>query len=151
MSDDPKRTVRRLYFALSQMELGLASGSDNVSYRDVLYLDLIVSTPDCTVSKIADMLRVSRPAVTTRVNSLVEQGLVVKTKSPDDERVNILTVSDSTNEVYAEEGRVIDRAMSRLVRRYPPESMDMFCEMLDSLCDDLIADPDPDGPSLPIE
>ena len=68
----------RIYRAMTVMEqcVDERQGTMDLTYKEMMYLYLIDLTEDCTVSKLADMINVSLPAVTKRINSLEERGLV---------------------------------------------------------------------------
>lgn len=112
--------------------------SGNMSYRDIMFINLIMFMDNCTVSKLADMLNISKPAVTVRVNQLIEKGIVIKQKSKLDERVNILMISPQVYTTYGEEDRRINHALTKLCEEYPPEDVERFAEMMNSLSEDLV-------------
>ena len=84
------------------------------------------------------MLNISKPAVTVRVNQLIEKGIVIKQKSKLDERVNILMISPKVYTTYGDEDRRINHALAKLCEEYPPEDVDRFAEMLNSLSENLV-------------
>lgn len=84
----------RIYRAMTVMEqcVDERQGTMDLTYKEMMYLYLIDLTEDCTVSKLADMINVSLPAVTKRINSLEERGLVQRTRSEGDGRVKTVTL-----------------------------------------------------------
>ncbi len=134
---NPKESLDRYYYVLSLLELRMINdGRDlKASYGDILFMNLIMFTEDCTSSKLAEMLNITKSAVTARVNGLVEQGLVEKTRSGRDGRVYYLTLSEKAKAVYNEEDSVISDAVRRITERHGPEEMAKFCEILDSASD----------------
>ena len=76
---DLRRSFFNMYHAISWMEFQTnVRHSGDMSYRDIMYINLIMFMDNCTVSKLADMLNISKPAVTVRVNQLIEKGIVIK-------------------------------------------------------------------------
>lgn len=61
----------------------------SLPYADILQLFIIRHKDKMTISDLADYMRLSRPAVTQKVNELVKKGLVIKTQSAQDKRVFI--------------------------------------------------------------
>lgn len=89
--------VKKFFYTLSLNELNLMNHNQlcpDVSYNTLLYLDLIYFIPDCTASKIAQQLHISKPAVTSKINDMIAQGLVKKVQSQKDKRVYYLTFND---------------------------------------------------------
>lgn len=128
-----RESFDRFYCNLSMFELQMINkGVDGkVSYGDALYLDIIHFNPGCTVSRLAEILNVSKPAVTVKVNSLMEQGYLVKTKSEEDARVNYLTTAPGTEDLYRQEAAELEKIIAELRQRFPQEDLDKFCEILD--------------------
>ena len=136
---DLRRSFFNMYHAISWMEFQTnVRHSGDMSYRDIMYINLIMFMDNCTVSKLADMLNISKPAVTVRVNQLIDKGIVIKQKSKLDERVNILMISPKVYTTYGDEDRRINHALAKLCEEYPPEDVDRFAEMLNSLSENLV-------------
>ena len=125
-----------LYHSLNAMEFQTNSKkSGDLTYRDLMYINLIMFMDDCTVTKLAEVMNISKPAVTMRVNRLIEQGIVIKQKSREDERVNILMLSPETYTRFGENDKRINHALRKMYEEYPPEDIKMFAGMLDRLAD----------------
>ena len=59
----------------------------NLTYNDILYLNIIEThSGEYTASNIADMLYVSRPSVTQKINELEKKVYIYKVKSRNDMR-----------------------------------------------------------------
>ncbi len=139
---DLRRSFFDMYHAISWMEYQTnVRHSGDMSYRDIMYINLIMFMDNCTVSKLAEMLNISKPAVTVRVNKLIEAGIVIKQKSKVDERVNILMISPKVYTMYADEDKRINHSLIKLCEDYSPEDVNKFTEMLASLSKNLV-DPD---------
>lgn len=129
-----RESFDRFYCMLSMFELGMISrGVDGkVSYGDALYLDIIHFNPGCTVSQLAEILNVSKPAVTVKINSLVEQGYVIKRKSEDDARVNYLELAPGMEDFFRQEADELEDVVRRLSETYSEEELRRFREILDT-------------------
>lgn len=129
-----RRSFFDLYHAISWMEYRANSRkTGSMSYKDIMLLNIIMFMDDCTVSKLANMLNISKPAVTVKVNRFIEQGAVIKHKSKEDERINILQVSPAIYSIYGVEDRQINKALTKMVENNSPEDIKMFSQMLDQL------------------
>lgn len=136
------RALMRLLSTGSMLELRMirarpaVSGrflDSSVSYKDVLYLDMISEIPDCTVSRLAELASVTKPTVTVRVNGLVEKGLVVKERSSEDGRVTFLRLSEEMERAYEWEEEVLQEildAMDEDERRAAGELFDRISERM---------------------
>ncbi len=129
----------RVYRALTVMEqcVDERQGTVDLSYKEMLYLYLIDLTEDCTVSKLADMINVSLPAVTKRINSLEERGLVMRTRNEVDGRVKTVTLSDRGEALSKRMDDMFYPILDRFAQRFSEEDIDKFCMMLDMLSDDI--------------
>lgn len=76
--------INHFYYHMALYELQLMSGGDfynGLSYNSLLYLNVIGQMKDCTVSRLADALCITRAAVTLKVNELVKQGLSLENRT----------------------------------------------------------------------
>ena len=85
----------------------------------------------CTASKLAELLHVSKPGVTLKLNELMRQGLITKTPDSHDKRKNYLSVNDEAIPQYKVFRRQDNEAIQRITERFTPEEIGKFCEMLD--------------------
>lgn len=124
--------MNRFYMRLNIYELRYLNKGNtaNISMNSTLYLDLIYYTENCTVSYLAEALRVSKPAVTNKVGELMEKGLVQKRQSSKDKRVFYLTVSDWLAAEYEDYDQKFLVANKRIESSYSPEQIALFSEML---------------------
>lgn len=85
----------------------------------------------CTASKLAELLHVSKPGVTSKLNELMRQGLITKRPDPKDKRKSYLFVNDDAIPQYKVFRRQDSEAIKRITDRFTPEEIGKFCEMLD--------------------
>lgn len=85
----------------------------------------------CTASKLAELLNVSKPGVTLKLNELLRQGLITKTPDPNDKRKNYLTVNEEAIPQYKVFRRQDSEAIKRITDRYTMEEIGKFCEIQD--------------------
>ena len=115
------------------------TGGGELSYNSMMYLDVISFQHDagrCTVSTLADTLRVSRSAVTLKVNELEKQGLVLKTRGETDRRVVNLNVSETVAQTYAAYDRPFERAAQLVENRFSDGEIEVFCHILQTFLDE---------------
>lgn len=85
----------------------------------------------CTASKIAELLYISKPAVSSKINELIKQGFVVKKQDKDDSRKNILYVNEDMMPKYKIYKDQDSLAIKRISEKYTKKEIENFCEMLE--------------------
>ena len=114
-----RRALDSFYYSTALCDLRLMNRQfidENITYNSLLYLELIYAMDGrLTASKIAEMLCVSKPAVTLKINELIRQGLVVKTPDPKDRRQSL--------------------AVKKIAEMFSEEDIEKFCQMLNVLSD----------------
>ena len=132
-----KKALDSFYYSTALCNLRLMNEKfvdEHITYNSLLYLELIFTMKgECTVSRIADLLNISRPGVTLKVNELIKQGLVTKTPDPDDRRKNYLTVNEEAVQQYKIYRYQDNEAVRRITEKYSVEEIRMFCDMLDMI------------------
>ncbi|MCU6756608.1 Transcriptional repressor AdcR [uncultured Eubacterium sp.] len=132
-----KKALDSFYYSTALCNLRLMNEKfvdEHITYNSLLYLELIFTMKgECTVSRIADLLNISRPGVTLKVNELIKQGLVTKTPDPDDRRKNYLTVNEEAVPQYKIYRYQDNEAVRRITEKYSVEEIRMFCDMLDMI------------------
>lgn len=109
----------------------------NLTYNDILYLNIIEAhSGEYTASNIADMLFVSRPAVTQKINELERQGYIYKVQSKQDKRVyKLFTNKEDRSKKYYE---IVDQTnediVKKLSKHYTDEQIQMYCDMTAEIC-----------------
>ncbi|MBS4534597.1 MarR family transcriptional regulator [Clostridium sp. D2Q-14] len=129
-----RKALDSFYYSTALCDLRLMNQqffNQNITYNSLLYLELIFSmNGKCTASKIAELLYVSKPAVTLKINELIKQGLVTKTPDPNDRRQNFLSVNENAVPKYKVYRQQDDLAIKKITDTYSEQDIQKFCEML---------------------
>lgn len=129
------KSLDKFYYSTALCDLRLMNRQfvdENITYNSLLYLEIIYTmNGTCTASRLAQMLNVSKPGVTLKLNELLRQGLITKTSDPKDKRKNYLAVNDDKVPQYKVFRRQDSEAIRRITDRFTPEEINKFCEMLD--------------------
>ena len=132
---DLRKALDAFYYSTALCDLRLMNKQfidENITYNSLLYIELIYTmNGTCTASKLAELLNVSKPGVTLKLNELLRQGLITKTPDPTDKRKNYLSVNDDAIPQYKVFRRQDSEAIKRITDRFTPEEIGKFCEMLD--------------------
>ena len=130
-----RKSLDAFYYSSALCDLRLMNKQfvdENITYNSLLYIELIYTmNGSCTASKLAELLHVSKPGVTSKLNELLRQGLITKTPDPVDKRKNYLSVNDEAIPQYKVFRRQDSEAIKRITERFTPEEIGKFCEMLD--------------------
>ncbi len=133
MVDRITKAVEKFYHDLSISELKLQNSltdKNGLTYNDILYLDIIMAhSGEYTATKIADLLCVSRPSVTKKINELVKKGFVQKQQSQTDKRVHYLWINESVYYDYCAD-TLGQKIATRLGEKYTEEQMALLCQVL---------------------
>lgn len=132
---DLRKALDTFYYSTALCDLRLMNRQfvdETITYNSLLYLELIFSmNGKCTASEIANLLHVSKPAVTLKINELIRQGLVTKTADPKDRRKNYLSVNEEAIPKYKVYRRQDTAAIKRITEKYSEDDIQKLCEMLD--------------------
>ena len=99
---DLVKEINDFYYHMALYELQVMNGNDyynGLSYNSLLYINVMEQMEECTVSKMADVLKITKSAVTLKINELVKQGVVVKKQSEKDKRVYFLELSPHLEQI----------------------------------------------------
>jgi DNA-binding MarR family transcriptional regulator len=130
--------MRYFYYRSSLNELRWMRREDftfGLSYHSLLCLNIIASVPDCTVSRMAELLGITKPGITDKVNGLVRKGLVEKTQSEEDHRVFRLRLRPDVRASYESWDQFSGKLEERLAQKYSRENIELFSEMLMDIAD----------------
>ncbi len=132
---DLRKALDTFYYSTALCDLRLMNKQfvdENITYNSLLYIELIYTmNGTCTASKLAELLNVSKPGVTLKLNELMKQGLIAKVPDPNDKRKNYLVVNEEAIPQYKVFRRQDSESISRITARFTPEEIAKFCEMLD--------------------
>ena len=107
-----------------------------ITYNSVLYLDIITAhSGEYTASQIADILHISRPSVTQKINELEKMGCIVKKQSENDKRVFYLHINECClPEQYTDMYDNIEKEIvKRFADNYSDEEIERFYHMIETI------------------
>lgn len=128
--------INDFYYHMALYELQVMNGDDfyhGLSYNSILYLNVISQMKECTASKIAAALKITKSAVTLKVNELMKQGAVIKTQSQKDRRVYYIEISPNLEKVFSIYDRVFEKIERDLEKKYSKEQLAVFEEILQTV------------------
>ena len=136
---DLRDSLNAFYYSNALCDLRMMNkkfSSQNITYNSLLYLELINSMQGkCTASKLAEMLFISKPGVTLKLNELISQGLIKKIPNPEDHRQNLLYVNEDAVPQYRVYRQQDDLAVKTITEKFSKEDIEKFCAMLQIITD----------------
>ncbi len=137
MKGNINKILDRIYHDMAIAELQRAyskNDTGDLSYHDVLYLNIIEAHPnEYTSSQIADLLGITRPSVTQKINELCKKGYLVRTQSEKDKRVYYLSINNEVSYYFDEATKEMDYVENVLIEKYGEEKVALFCKMLEDI------------------
>ena len=135
--------LEKFYHDISISELKFQNsftGREKLTYNDILYLNIIAGhSGEYTATKIADMLHVSRPSVTNKINELSKKGYVIRKQDEKDKRIYYLFINP--NEYYdmleLQNESLGKQIADTVIEKYSKKDLVILCETL-SLIGDLM-------------
>lgn len=128
--------VNHFYYKMSLYELKIMNGGDyynKLSYNTILYLNVIALTENCTVSKLAEALNITKSAVTLKVNEMIKQNLIVKEQSQEDKRVFYIRLSSEMKKVISIYNQIFKKIEKKVMEKYSQEELNTFIKILNNI------------------
>ena len=136
---DLKEEINKFYYSTALCDLHLMNqqiADQSLSHNTQMYLELIYALEgSCTASRLAEVLGVSKPAVTLKINELIKQGMVVKVSDAKDRRKNLLFVNDDKVAQYRIYRHQDSQAVEKISEQFSAEDIEKFCQILRILTD----------------
>lgn len=131
---DLRKALDSFYYSTALCDLRMLNKkyvSETITYNSLLYLEIIYTlNGKCTASKLAEMLHISKPGVTLKINELIKQGLVTKVPDCIDKRKSYLFVNEEAIPRYKVFREQDDEIINKITNRYTKDEIEKFCEML---------------------
>jgi DNA-binding MarR family transcriptional regulator len=115
--------------------LNVSDYTHGISYHSMLYLNVIASVESCTISRLSELMQITKSGATLKVNELVKHGFVEKTQSRDDGRVFYLTLTPKIAEVYKMFDEMSEEMEHELRAKYTEREVALFTQMLGTVAD----------------
>ena len=95
--------------------------NNNISDNDNRYLKIIYSLKKITLTKFAELAKVTKPAATQIINKFLQKGYVTKEYSKDDRRVCFIELTPKLklkfNDYYRDLNKLYDESLSFLTKK----------------------------------
>lgn len=110
----------------------------NLSLNSLFYIDIIRFYEGITISKIAEIIGVSKSAVTIKMAELEKRGYIVKVKDTKDKRIKYLFLSDKMRAISEEFDNEDEEIIKEIKEKYTEKEIIAFSKILNFLSDKVI-------------
>lgn len=124
------------YYHMALYELQIMNDDNSfkgISYNTILYINVIDQTKECTVSKLANQLKITKSAVTLKINEMEKAGIIVKKQSDKDRRIFYIEMSEATKNNLALYDQVFMKIEKKLKELYTEEQLALFNQILNKI------------------
>ena len=127
----------KLRFYKSVFEL-VRERDGSLSAMEAFSLEVIKMLDNPTVGQFADFLNISQSNATYKVNNLIKKGYLVRQNSSNDRREYHLVLSEKYYNYMALFSSYQKTVIERIEKRFPPEDLERFDEMLRVISEELM-------------
>lgn len=107
----------------------------NLSLNSLFYVDIIRFYDKITISKIANLIGVSKSAVTIKMAELEKKGYIIKEQDVEDKRVKYLRLSKNMQQVYDSFDDKELQVIVEINEKFSRNQINSFCEIGNFMCD----------------
>lgn len=108
-------------------------GINEMTVKQIRYIQLISQYDQLTFSKFANVTRNSKPTITQLINKFIKQGCVYKEKSCNDGRVSYIRLTGKGYKIANIEKQTSETLISRMMERLTEEEIDTLIQILNKL------------------
>jgi DNA-binding MarR family transcriptional regulator len=99
----------------------------------IFVLHIIGSKPECIMKDIVDSLNLGASTATRQVDSLVKEGLIVRSSSDTDRRKVLLTLTNEGNLVYKRFKNHLILVMRTILKSYTIDKVNLTLDILNTM------------------
>ena len=114
------KDMERLYAMIvaNEFRSTVRDGSLGWGYSTIVYLSVIRSMENCTVTQLAQALHLSKSTVSLKVDAMEAEGLLVKVRRSDDKRKVSIRLSDEAENLGTGYNGPYNRAAKRVLEEF---------------------------------
>ncbi|WDO05681.1 MarR family transcriptional regulator [Streptomyces murinus] len=139
-AEEISQAADALFFAMRRARTTSAEHYGGLSLSQVALLEPLATEPDLPVGRLASSADVSVPTATRMLQQLETKGIVVRRRSPEDERRVLVSLTDDGAERLAVLRGHLRERQARAYEAFTPAERALLVTLLHRLTD-LVADP----------
>ncbi len=140
--EDLKNSLFVSYSNIVLMETRLYNGDvrdcARPTQKEIMYMYCIRSKPGCTATDLVNLLNTSKALVSQTLISMEKKGYITRTKDPEDNRRQILNVSEICLKENQSELRIIEKALEKVRSQYTQEDLVKAMNIMQSLTTNML-------------
>ncbi|MBQ8902247.1 MAG: winged helix-turn-helix transcriptional regulator [Bacilli bacterium] len=107
-----------------------AKKENSISSSEENYLDIIYSLKKTTLTKFAELAKITKPAATQIINKYIDKGYVTKSISEKDKRVCYIEVTEQVKKYFADSCKTLNKMYNDCLSFLTEEEMIQLSNIL---------------------
>ena len=134
-NDRLQQTVKEFYNASTACSLEIAGqlGMSRLQVNQIHYLKLIDEHENLTFSRMAKLLKITKPSVTEIVNKLIKLDCVNKLRSPDDGRIFFMELTEKGKNIARSRTLSENKMVDLIRKKLDPSERETFIRLLEKI------------------
>lgn len=120
------REATMSYFRPALNEIGLTEQQWRV-------IRILYQYEELESNKLADLACILKPSLTGILNRMIEQKLILKRKDVNDQRINLITLTDEGKSCFSKQAVKMEASYQKIQEQYGVEKMQQLMSMLQDL------------------
>lgn len=120
------REATMSYFRPALNEIGLTEQQWRV-------IRILYQYEELESNQLADLACILKPSLTGILNRMIEQNLILKRKDVNDQRINLITLTESGKDCFAQQVIKMEASYQKIQEQYGAEKMQQLMSMLQDL------------------
>lgn len=120
------REATMSYFRPALNEIGLTEQQWRV-------IRILYQYEELESNQLADLACILKPSLTGILNRMIEQNLILKRKDVNDQRINLITLTEEGKNCFAQQAVKMEASYKKIQEQYGAEKMQQLMSMLQDL------------------
>lgn len=120
------REATMSYFRPALNEIGLTEQQWRV-------IRILYQYEELESNQLADLACILKPSLTGILNRMIEQKLILKRKDVNDQRINLITLTDEGKSCFSQQAVKMEASYQKIQEQYGVEKMQQLMSMLQDL------------------
>jgi len=105
-------------------------GLSDITVKQIAYLKVIDGQENITFSRLAEVIRTSKPTVTEMINKCVRMECAYRERCPDDKRIQYIRLTEKGRKIAKAEEAALHRMIERMMNSLEEDEMNLLIEIL---------------------
>lgn len=139
MQPELKSALLLLYKDTTIMEMRRFNNESSFrpTYKEVLYMYGIGSVEKCTATDLVKMFNISKETMSIALSKMETKGFIERTVDPEDNRRQIITISDKRFFEMRSQQTIYEEALKKLIAKYTDDEIKTASNVIVDLADEM--------------